>query len=146
MGNVPKRNTEFIDNPIGRDRPIYGNEELPPPTPTPSVSSGYIPPSPTPSSSPIPPTPTPTFVCNCYSFSAFNNGENTAIVQYTNCEYGTSVFTIDPGYGNSFCGCLGTIDTSGNRDVVITNYGSCVSPTPTPSFTPTPTQSDPFTP
>ena len=62
MSNVRFRNTDFVDNPIGYDRPIYGNYVigLTPsvsltPTSTPSIT-------PTPSSSPIAsltPTPTP---------------------------------------------------------------------------------------
>ena len=29
MSNVPYKNTDFVNNPIGNDRPIYGNEVVP---------------------------------------------------------------------------------------------------------------------
>lgn len=218
---IPFRNTDYVNNPIGNDRPIYGNELIvPSPTPAPyncincgewdivktdgnplvvryyqcnvstptileitiegnagtreticvcdfidnniQIISGEgelepqfracivpLTPTPTPSvSTSIQPTPTPTPspTCDCYSFSVVNNGEGQATIGYTDCSFNPQSFLLDPGFGQSFCACNGSITISGERDVVITNYGACVSPTPTPSFTPTPTQSDPFIP
>ena len=156
---IPFRNTEFDNNPIGNDRPIYGNEKLPPsPTPTISVTPSITPtisltPTITPSITPtishtptITPTntltPSPTFVCNCRSYSVSNTGTTSSNISYTDCGYVVQNETIPGGGGISFCACENTLSVG--RDDVVSDLGPCSplpSSTPPSSPTPTPTPS-----
>lgn len=69
MADIIFRRTEFQDNVIGNDRPVYGNNKLvPEPTPTPTPSN-------TPTSTPAPtPTPTPSATPPVFYYSIFECG------------------------------------------------------------------------
>ena len=119
------------------------------PTPTPTPTSGVWLPTPTPTPSvtaslTVTPTPSPTFVCSCTSYSVVNNGETSGSTSYIDCNYVSQTIGLDAGQGISFCGCFNTISVT-NRDMTITNLGECIPPTPstTPTFTPTPSQTQP---
>ncbi len=117
MSNVSFRNTDFVNNPIGNDRPIYGNEFIPPPTPSPSPVYYYY---------EVQSCSGP-FIGWIRSTSVLSIGQ----VFYSPTEGCIEVFS--------------TATTETDLTDYTTEYASCAAcetayPTPTPSITPTQTQ------
>ena len=141
MSSVPYYRTQYRNNFIGKDRPIYGNELI---VPTPN------------------PTPTATYNCfNCGEWTITNTGATDMIVRYYLCStLPTIVETTLDGTGDNedICVC-DSFPIPGQNIEIIQGEGTieekfiaCVPvvPTPTPSpsisatLTPTPTPSPTF--
>ena len=98
---------------------------------------------------PASPTPTPTPAptpCPCDSYSIENVGGAPRTVSYTDCRGIARTIPVGSGVLVEICAC----DVVPQTNIVITNLGSCSSPTdtptPTPTNTPTPTPTPTFPP
>ncbi len=128
MSNVSFRNTDFVNNPIGNDRPIYGNEYIGP-TPTPSPSQPYN-------------------CSDCSEWDITNTGTTEPlIVRYTQCNttYTRLDITLNSsGDTESVCVCDNLLNPNANIEIIQgegtleKQFVACLPP-PTPTPTPSPT-------
>ena len=71
------------------------------------------------------PTPTPSSTpCSCGEYNVINEGINSPVLFYTFCNGAQIALTLDPGYDDLLCGCIGTF-TCSDPNVVITYAGTC---------------------
>lgn len=94
-------------------------------------------PTPTPT-----PTPSPT-PCLCEGYTITNtDGESQVTVDFLSCDRVPQQIILNPGLGQSFCACIGSVSVSGGTyDLVDT--GVC-NPEPSPTPTPTPSSTPPY--
>jgi len=131
MSSVPKVNTQYRNNFIGQDRPIYGNELI---GPTPN------------------PTPTATYNCiNCSEWTITNTGTTEPmIVRYYLCNTSPTIVetTLDAsGNTEDICVCSNVSNPYANIEIIqgegtleekfIACVPSAPTPTPSPSITAT---------
>jgi hypothetical protein len=74
-----------------------------------------------------PPSPTPTpssTPCSCGEYNVVNEGVNSPVLFYTFCNGQPITLTLNPGYDDLLCGCIGTFSCS-DPNVSITYAGPC---------------------
>lgn len=130
MGNIPKINTQYVNGFIGENRPIYGNQVLPP-SPTPTIS--------------LTPSPTPVYYYyELQDCSGPGYGFIRTETTFLSGHIGKSLYTLERGCMEVFATATTTNDllTWAPSYALYADCSACAfqytpTPTPTPPVTPT---------